>query len=59
VTALGIISVTSYGRRPEQRGRSAFAGARRPRKAIVRYFQTRISLIAAAGAAIGIAFDIA
>jgi putative ABC transport system permease protein len=59
VTAFGIIGLTSYwvAQRRQQIGIRRALGA--TRRAIVRYFQTENFMIAAAGAAIGIAFAIA
>jgi len=59
VTAFGIIGLTSYwvAQRRQQIGIRRALGA--TRQAIVRYFQTENFMIAAAGAAIGIAFAIA
>jgi putative ABC transport system permease protein len=59
VTAFGIIGLTSYwvAQRRQQIGIRRALGA--TRHAIVRYFQTENFMIAAAGAAIGIAFAIA
>jgi putative ABC transport system permease protein len=59
VTAFGIIGLTSYwvAQRRRQIGIRRALGA--TRQAIVRYFQTENFMIAAAGAAIGIAFAIA
>jgi putative ABC transport system permease protein len=59
VTAFGIIGLTSYwvAQRRQQIGIRRALGA--TRQAIVRYFQTENLMIAAAGAAIGIAFAIA
>ena len=59
VTAFGIIGLTSYwvAQRRQQIGIRRALGA--TRLAIVRYFQTENFMIAAAGAAIGIAFAIA
>jgi putative ABC transport system permease protein len=59
VTAFGIIGLTSYwvAQRRQQIGIRRALGA--TRQAIVRYFQTENFVIAAAGAAIGIAFAIA
>jgi putative ABC transport system permease protein len=59
VTAFGIIGLTSYwvAQRRQQIGIRRALGA--TRHAIVRYFQTENLMIAAAGAAIGIAFAIA
>jgi putative ABC transport system permease protein len=58
VTAFGIIGLTSYwvAQRRQQIGIRRALGA--TRQAIVRYFQTENFMIAAAGAAIGIAFAI-
>jgi putative ABC transport system permease protein len=59
VTAFGIIGLTSYwvAQRRQQIGIRRALGA--TRQAIVRYFQTENFMIAAAGAAVGIAFAIA
>jgi putative ABC transport system permease protein len=59
VTGFGIIGLTSYwvAQRRQQIGIRRALGA--TRQAIVRYFQTENFMIAAAGAAIGIAFAIA
>ena len=59
VTAFGIVGLTSYwvAQRRQQIGIRRALGA--TRLAIVRYFQTENFMIAAAGAAIGIAFAIA
>jgi len=59
VTAFGIVGLTSYwvAQRRQQIGIRRALGA--TRRAIVRYFQTENFMIAAAGAAIGIAFAIA
>jgi len=59
VTAFGIIGLTSYwvAQRRQQIGIRRALGA--TRQAIVRYFQTENFLIAAAGAAVGIAMAIA
>jgi putative ABC transport system permease protein len=59
VTAFGIIGLTSYwvAQRRQQIGIRRALGA--TRQAIVRYFQTENFMIAAAGAAMGIAFAIA
>lgn len=59
VTAFGVIGLTSYwvAQRRQQIGIRRALGA--TRQAIVRYFQTENFMIAAAGAAIGIAFAIA
>jgi len=59
VTAFGIVGLTSYwvAQRRQQIGIRRALGA--TRQAIVRYFQTENFMIAAAGAAIGIAFAIA
>ena len=59
VTAFGIIGLTSYwvAQRRQQIGIRRALGANR--QAIVRYFQTENFMIAAAGAAVGIAFAIA
>jgi putative ABC transport system permease protein len=59
VTAFGIIGLTSYwvAQRRQQIGIRRALGA--TRRAIVRYFQTENFMIAAAGAAIGIAFAVA
>jgi putative ABC transport system permease protein len=59
VTAFGIIGLTSYwvAQRRQQIGIRRALGA--TRRGIVRYFQTENFMIAAAGAAIGIAFAIA
>jgi len=59
VTAFGIIGLTSYwvAQRRQQIGIRRALGA--TRQAIVRYFQTENFMIAAAGAAAGIAFAIA
>jgi putative ABC transport system permease protein len=59
VTAFGIIGLTSYwvAQRRRQIGIRRALGA--TRQAIVRYFQTENFMIAAAGAAVGIAFAIA
>jgi putative ABC transport system permease protein len=59
VTAFGIIGLTSYwvSQRRQQIGIRRALGA--TRQAIVRYFQTENFMIAAAGAATGIAFAIA
>ena len=59
VTAFGIIGLTSYwvAQRRQQIGIRRALGA--TRQGIVRYFQTENFMIAAAGAAIGIAFAIA
>jgi putative ABC transport system permease protein len=59
VTAFGIIGLTSYwvAQRRQQIGIRRALGA--TRQAIVRYFQTENFVIAAAGAALGIAFAIA
>jgi putative ABC transport system permease protein len=59
VTAFGIIGLTSYwvSQRRQQIGIRRALGA--TRQAIVRYFQTENFMIAAAGAAIGVAFAIA
>jgi len=59
VTAFGVIGLTSYwvAQRRQQIGIRRALGA--SRQAIVRYFQTENFMIAAAGAAIGIAFAIA
>lgn len=59
VTAFGIIGLTSYwvAQRRQQIGIRRALGA--TRRAIVRYFQTENFMIAAAGAAVGIAFAIA
>jgi putative ABC transport system permease protein len=59
VTAFGIIGLTSYwvAQRRQQIGIRRALGA--TRHAIVRYFQTENFMIAAAGAAVGIAFAIA
>jgi putative ABC transport system permease protein len=59
VTAFGIIGVTSYwvAQRRQQIGIRRALGA--TRQGIVRYFQTENFMIAAAGAAIGIAFAMA
>jgi putative ABC transport system permease protein len=59
VTAFGIIGLTSYwvAQRRQQIGIRRALGA--TRQAIVRYFQTENFMIAAAGAATGIAFAIA
>jgi putative ABC transport system permease protein len=59
VTAFGIIGLTSYwvAQRRQQIGIRRALGA--TRRAIVRYFQTENFVIAATGAAIGIAFAIA
>jgi putative ABC transport system permease protein len=59
VTAFGIIGLTSYwvAQRRQQIGIRRALGA--TRQAIVRYFQTENFMIAAAGAAIGVAFAIA
>jgi putative ABC transport system permease protein len=59
VTAFGIIGLTSYwvAQRRQQIGIRRALGA--TRRAIVRYFQTENFMIAAAGAAIGVAFAIA
>jgi putative ABC transport system permease protein len=59
VTAFGIIGLTSYwvAQRRQQIGIRRALGA--TRQAIVRYFQTENFIIAAAGAAVGIAFAIA
>jgi putative ABC transport system permease protein len=58
VTAFGIIGLTSYwvAQRRQQIGIRRALGA--TRRAIVRYFQTENFLIAAAGAAAGVAFAI-
>ena len=59
VTGFGIIGLTSYwvAQRRQQIGIRRALGA--TRQAIVRYFQTENFMIAAAGAAVGIAFAIA
>jgi putative ABC transport system permease protein len=59
VTAFGIVGLTSYwvAQRRQQIGIRRALGA--TRQTIVRYFQTENFMIAAAGAAIGIAFAIA
>jgi putative ABC transport system permease protein len=59
VTGFGVIGLTSYwvAQRRQQIGIRRALGA--TRQAIVRYFQTENFMIAAAGAAIGIAFAIA
>lgn len=59
VTAFGIVGLTSYwvAQRRQQIGIRRALGA--TRRAIVRYFQTENLMIAAAGAATGIAFAIA
>jgi putative ABC transport system permease protein len=59
VTGFGIIGLTSYwvAQRRQQIGIRRALGA--TRQAIVRYFQTENFMIAAAGAAIGVAFAIA
>jgi putative ABC transport system permease protein len=59
VTAFGIVGLTSYwvAQRRQQIGIRRALGA--TRQAIVRYFQTENFMIAAAGAAVGIAFAIA
>lgn len=59
VTAFGIIGLTSYwvAQRRQQIGIRRALGA--TRQAIVRYFQTENFMIAAAGAAVGIAFAVA
>ena len=59
VTAFGIIGLTSYwvAQRRQQIGIRRALGA--TRQGIVRYFQTENFMIAAAGAAVGIAFAIA
>ena len=59
VTAFGIVGLTSYwvAQRRRQIGIRRALGA--TRQAIVRYFQTENFMIAAAGAAVGIAFAIA
>ena len=59
VTAFGIIGLTSYwvAQRRQQIGIRRALGA--TRQAIVRYFQTENLMIAATGAAIGIAFAVA
>ncbi len=59
MTAFGIIGLTSYwvAQRRQQIGIRRALGA--TRQAIVRYFQTENFMIAAAGAAVGIAFAIA
>jgi putative ABC transport system permease protein len=59
VTAFGIVGLTSYwvAQRRQQIGIRRALGA--TRRAIVRYFQTENFMIAAAGAAVGIAFAIA
>jgi len=59
VTAFGIIGLTSYwvAQRRQQIGIRRALGA--TRQAIVRYFQTENFMIAATGAAIGVAFAIA
>ena len=59
VTAFGVIGLTSYwvAQRRQQIGIRRALGA--TRQAIVRYFQTENFMIAAAGAAVGIAFAIA
>jgi putative ABC transport system permease protein len=59
VTAFGIIGLTSYwvAQRRQQIGIRRALGA--TRQAIVRYFQTENFMIAAAGAAVGIAFALA
>jgi putative ABC transport system permease protein len=59
VTAFGVIGLTSYwvSQRRQQIGIRRALGA--TRQAIVRYFQTENFMIAAAGAATGIAFAIA
>jgi len=59
VTAFGIIGLTSYwvAQRRQQIGIRRALGA--TRQAIVRYFQTENFMIAAVGAAVGIAFAIA
>jgi putative ABC transport system permease protein len=59
VTSFGIIGLTSYwvAQRRQQIGIRRALGA--TRQAIVRYFQTENFMIAAAGAAVGIAFAIA
>jgi len=59
VTAFGIVGLTSYwvAQRRQQIGIRRALGA--TRQAIVRYFQTENFMIAAVGAAVGIAFAIA
>jgi putative ABC transport system permease protein len=59
VTAFGIVGLTSYwvAQRRQQIGIRRALGA--TRQTIVRYFQTENFMIAAAGAAVGIAFAIA
>ena len=59
VTGFGVIGLTSYwvAQRRQQIGIRRALGA--TRQAIVRYFQTENFMIAAAGAAVGIAFAIA
>ena len=58
VTAFGIVGLTSYwvAQRRRQIGIRRALGA--TRKAIVRYFQTENFLIAAAGAALGVALAV-